>query len=141
MKDVVLNIISVQNGREVSNVSTVAQMKKTSDGYNFLFEDLNGDLTDNVNMRISITPKGLRIFSGKRKESADIVLEEGNKHFCLFEKNKDKDLTVGIQTYAVSSDLGDNGGNFEVEYLMDYNCEHVTKNKMCVSVKPSNMKR
>ena len=138
MKEVTLNIRSMQNGKETSNIYTVASMKKCRESYDFVFDSPDEKTFDAKKLRLSLFRDGLSLCADGTSKLADMVLEKGKKHYCYFPGNNgDENIAVGIDTYRVTSDMTDEGGNFEVEYYMDHNCSNTSRNIMQVSVKPN----
>ena len=57
MKEVTLNIRSMQNGKETSNIYTVASMKKCRESYDFVFDSPDEKTFDAKKLRLSRTER------------------------------------------------------------------------------------
>ena len=137
MRQVSLNIRSLRDGTETTNIYTLASMKKKKDAYDFVFDSPDEKAFDAKKLRLSVNSNGLSLRADGTSRLADIVLEKGKKHYCYFRKSDDTEaLTVGIDTYRVTSDMSDDGGSIEVEFYMDHNCSGTSKNLMKVTVRP-----
>ena len=138
MKKVKLNIRSLKDGIETSNLYTVASMRKRNGGYDFVFDSPDEKTFSAKRLRLSVSDLGLSICADGTSKLADFVLEKGKKHYCYFPgKAAFENFEIGIDTYSVQSTLTDNGGSVEVSYYMDRNCSSASKNIMQINVKPN----
>lgn len=138
MKKVKLNIRSLKDGIETSNLYTVASMRKRNGGYDFVFDSPDEKTFSAKRLRLSVSNLGLSICADGTSKLADFVLEKGKKHYCYFPgKAAFENFEIGIDTYSVQSTLTDDGGSVEVSYYMDRNCSSASKNIMQINVKPN----
>lgn len=138
MKKVKLNIRSLKDGIETSNLYTVASMRKRNGGYGFVFDSPDEKTFSAKRLRLSVSDLGLSICADGTSKLADFVLEKGKKHYCYFPgKAAFENFEIGIDTYSVQSTLTDDGGSVEVSYYMDRNCSSASKNIMQINVKPN----
>ena len=138
MKKVKLNIRSLKDGIETSNLYTVASMRKRNGGYEFVFDSPDEKTFSAKRLRLSVSDLGLSICADGTSKLADFVLEKGKKHYCYFPgKAAFENFEIGIDTYSVQSTLTDDGGSVEVSYYMDRNCSSASKNIMQINVKPN----
>lgn len=138
MKKVKLNIRSLKDGIETSNLYTVASMRKRNGGYDFVFDSPDEKTFSAKRLRLSVSDLGLSICADGTSKLADFVLEKGKKHYCYFPgKAAFENFEIGIDTYSVQSALTDDGGSVEVSYYMDRNCSSASKNIMQINVKPN----
>ena len=138
MKKVKLNIRSLKDGIETSNLYTVASMRKRNGGYDFVFDSPDEKTYSAKRLRLSVSDLGLSICADGTSKLADFVLEKGKKHYCYFPgKAAFENFEIGIDTYSVQSTLTDDGGSVEVSYYMDRNCSSASKNIMQINVKPN----
>ena len=138
MKKVKLNIRSLKDGIETSNLYTVASMRKRNGGYDFVFDSPDEKTFSAKRLRLSVSDLGLSICADGTSKLADFVLEKGKKHYCYFlGKAAYENFEIGIDTYSVQSTLTDDGGSVEVSYYMDRNCSSASKNIMQINVKPN----
>ena len=138
MKKVKLNIRSLKDGIETSNLYTVASMRKRNGGYDFVFDSPDEKTFSAKRLRLSVSDLGLSICADGTSKLADFVLEKGKKHYCYFPgKAAFENFEIGIDTYSVQSTLTDDGGSVEVSYYMDRNCSSASKNIMQIIVKPN----
>lgn len=138
MKKVKLNIRSLKDGIETSNLYTVASMRKRNGGYDFVFDSPDEKTFSAKRLRLSVSDCGLSICADGVSKLADFVLEKGKKHYCYFPgKAAFENFEIGIDTYSVQSNLTDDGGSVEVSYYMDRNCSSASKNIMQINVEPN----
>lgn len=138
MKKVKLNIRSLKDGIETSNLYTVASMRKRNGGYDFVFDSPDEKTFSAKRLRLSVSDLGLSICADGTSKLADFVLEKGKKHYCYFPgKAAFENFEIGIDTYSVQSTLTDDGGSVEVSYYMDRNCSSASKNIMQINVRPN----
>lgn len=138
MKKVKLNIRSLKDGIETSNLYTVASMRKRNGGYDFVFDSPDEKTFSAKRLRLSVSDLGLSICADETSKLADFVLKKGKKHYCYFPgKAAFENFEIGIDTYSVQSTLTDDGGSVEVSYYMDRNCSSASKNIMQINVKPN----
>ena len=138
MKKIKLNIRSLKDGIETSNLYTVASMRKRNGGYDFVFDSPDEKTFSAKRLRLSVSDLGLSICADGTSKLADFVLEKGKKHYCYFPgKAAFENFEIGIDTYSVQSTLTDDGGSVEVSYYMDRNCSSASKNIMQINVKPN----
>ena len=138
MKQVKLNIRSLKDGKEISNLYTVASMRKRNDGYDFVFDSPDDRAFAAKKLRLSVRDCGLSLCADGTSNLAELVLEKGKKHYCYFSgKTAFENFEIGIDTYSVRSNMTDDGGSVEVEYYMDRNCSSVSKNIMQINVNPN----
>lgn len=138
MKKVKLNIRSLKDGIETSNLYTVASMRKRNGGYDFVFDSPDEKTFSAKRLRLSVSDLGLSICADGTSKLADFVLEKGKKHYCYFPgKAAFENFEIGIDTYSVRSNPTDDGGSVEVSYYMDRNCSSASKNIMQINVKPN----
>lgn len=138
MKQVKLNIRSLKDGKETSNLYTVASMQKRNGGYDFVFDSPDDRAFSAKKLRLTVNDYGLSICADGTSNLADLVLEKGKKHYCYFPgRTAYENFEIGIDTYSVQSNLTDDGGSVEVEYYMDRNCSSVSKNIMQIKVEPN----
>ena len=138
MRKVKLNIRSLKDGIETSNLYTVASMRKRNGGYDFVFDSPDEKTFSAKRLRLSVSDLGLSICADGTSKLADFVLEKGKKHYCYFPgKAAFENFEIGIDTYSVQSTLTDDGGSVEVSYYMDRNCSSASKNIMQINVKPN----
>lgn len=138
MKKVKLNIRSLKDGIETSNLYTVASMRKRNGGYDFVFDSPDEKTFSAKRLRLSVSDLGLSICADGTSKLADFVLEKRKKHYCYFPgKAAFENFEIGIDTYSVQSTLTDDGGSVEVSYYMDRNCSSASKNIMQINVKPN----
>ena len=115
MKKVKLNIRSLKDGIETSNLYTVASMRKRNGGYDFVFDSPDEKTFSAKRLRLSVSDLGLSICADGTSKLADFVLEKGKKHYCYFPgKAAFENFEIGIDTYSVQSTLTDDGGSVEV---------------------------
>jgi len=66
----------------------------------------------------------------------DMVFDETEKHHFLYQTPFGS-LTMGIATERVSSELNDNGGNFQIKYALDVDNIVISRNSFNITINPS----
>jgi uncharacterized beta-barrel protein YwiB (DUF1934 family) len=67
-------------------------------------------------------------------ENSQMVFHEGKKSTFLY-ASPDGSSTVGLDTHRIHSTLGPDGGDMEIDYLLDYNQAFLGRNKFKISVR------
>lgn len=63
-----------------------------------------------------------------------LIMEKGQRHQCLY-STQAGDLTVGIYTHHLRTNLDEAGGEVHVAYSLDINTALASENKVDISVK------
>lgn len=68
-----------------------------------------------------------------------LILESGKRHLCQYDTGFGN-MMVGVFTSRVKSELGDLGGNLEINYTLDINSNLSSLNELFITVKEANNK-
>ncbi|WP_312695066.1 DUF1934 domain-containing protein [Caproiciproducens sp.] len=72
-------------------------------------------------------------------DSTRLILESGKRHLCQYDTGFGN-MMVGVFTSRVKSELGDLGGNLEINYTLDINSNLSSLNELFITVKEANNK-
>lgn len=72
-------------------------------------------------------------------DSTRLILESGKRHLCQYDTGYGR-MMVGVFTNKVKSELGDLGGNLEINYTLDINSNLSSLNELFITVKEANKK-
>ncbi len=72
-------------------------------------------------------------------DSTRLILESGKRHLCQYDTGYGR-MMVGVFTSKVKSELGELGGNLEVNYTLDINSNLSSLNELFITVKEANKK-
>lgn len=72
-------------------------------------------------------------------DSTRLILENGKRHLCQYDTGYGR-MMVGVFTSKVKSELGECGGNLEVNYTLDINSNLSSLNELFITVKEANKK-
>lgn len=65
--------------------------------------------------------------------NAEMIFEEGQKHFSLYETPYGG-LMLGVNTRKARSDIGSSGGNLEIRYALEVDNERIGENSFEIHV-------
>ena len=68
------------------------------------------------------------------KLNSRMVFEEGKKHNFLYETPFGA-TTMGVNTKSISIDLNENGGDMEIDYVVDFQHSIVGRNMFKINVR------
>ncbi|MGN1003108.1 MAG: DUF1934 domain-containing protein [Oscillospiraceae bacterium] len=74
------------------------------------------------------------VMSRQGAVNARMVFRRGKKHLFLYETPYGA-LTLGLDTQRIQSDLDEHGGGLEVEYDLDFERTHISRNKFKINVR------
>ena len=80
-----------------------------------------------------ISPLGV-IMTREGKLNSRMVFEEGKKHNFLYETPFGA-TTMGVNTKSISIDLNENGGDMEIDYVVDFQHSIVGRNMFKINVR------
>ena len=139
MEDVVIEIRSLQDGKEVSYLLTDGRLSQTGNDVLLEFDgsDLYGQKGSTFSMHITGDKRvSLALENG---EDSEFTLERGVKHFRSIGNSSDiHDTLVGIDAQQITSNVGLNGGTADFKYILDYNNHSAVTKEMKVSVRSKN---
>ena len=136
MEDVVIEIHSLQDGKEVSYLFTDGRLSKTGNDVVLEFDgsDLYGRKGETFRMKISGDNSiSLALENG---DDTDFIIERGIKHFRSVGDSSDiHNMLVGIDAQQITSNVDLNGGTADFKYTLDYNNHSAVTKEMKVSVR------
>lgn len=74
------------------------------------------------------------VLSREGTVTARMVFRRGKKHLFLYETPYGA-LTLGLDTHRIQSSLGEHGGGLEIEYDLDFERAHISRNKFKINVR------
>lgn len=72
-------------------------------------------------------------------DSTRLILESGKRHLCQYDTGYGS-MMVGVFTNKVKAELGDLGGNLEINYTLDINSSLSSLNELFITVKEAKKK-
>jgi uncharacterized beta-barrel protein YwiB (DUF1934 family) len=95
---------------------------------------MESDLTglDGTQTSFTVEPFGVTMLREGTLNSR-MVFEEGKKHYFLYETPFGSS-TMGVDTHRIDMQLGENGGDMEIDYAIDFDNSFVGKNKFIIKV-------
>jgi uncharacterized beta-barrel protein YwiB (DUF1934 family) len=139
MKDVIISITGVQHSEEGQKNS----IELVTDGeYGFsngesAFSYMESELTGLEGTRTSFTvgPMGV-VMSREGNMNTRMVFEEGKKHYFLYDTPYGS-ATMGVNTHKIKAQMGEHGGEMEIDYVIDFEHAVVGRNKFIINVRES----
>ena len=134
MKDVIIEIHSVQDGIETSFLYTEGFMTEKDNNIFIEFDGTEVCGMDGEKYKLEINgQEKVTMVSGNGNYKSQLILEKGVKHFCQY-CNMGGDVLVGVDAQSINSTLGKSGGDLEVKYILDVNHSVSSTNVMKVKV-------
>lgn len=135
-KEVFLEIQSIQNGATTSVFINDARMRKIRNNYKIEFDGtelcgMPGEITSleiNDNSVVKLT-------TGTKKVFSQMIMEQGVRHCSMRMDDIEGPLSMGISTRRIKTNLGENGGNLEVDYSLEFNNYFAGDHTMIITVK------
>ena len=137
MKDVIISITGTQRYSDVFDDSielVTAGQYSFSNGEGRLTY-MESELTGMEGTRTSfiVEPFGVTLQREGRMNSR-MVFEEGKKHHFLYETPFGA-ATMGVDTRRINMRLGEDGGDMEIDYSIDFDNAFVGRNKFIIKVR------
>lgn len=137
MKDVIISITGTQNFSEGSDdsVELVTDGKYCFNGGESVLSYMESEITglEGTKTSFAIGPFGVTMQREGRLNSR-MVFEEGKKHFFLYETPYGS-ATMGVDTHSIKLCLGEDGGDMEIDYVVDFDHAVIGRNKFVINVK------
>ncbi|MGI6462899.1 MAG: DUF1934 domain-containing protein [Candidatus Scatomorpha sp.] len=137
MKDVIISISGVQDFPISNNepIELITEGKyRYKDGIakiSYCESELTG--LDGTTTSFTLMPHEV-VLRRTGSENSQMVFHEGKKSTFLY-TSSDGSSTVGLDTHRIHSTLGPDGGDMEIDYLLDYNQAFLGRNKFKISVR------
>ena len=88
---------------------------------------------ENCNTTIKVAPNGIVTMLRSGQTATHMVFEKGKRHIGHYETPYG-DFTISVTTNDISVNLDENGGNIDIDYVMDINNSSCTRNGISVRV-------
>ena len=140
MKDAIISITGIQNdpnGEKDSVELVTAGQYGFEDGESrFTYEE--SDLTglNGTRTTFTISPMGV-VLRREGSLNSEMVFQQGRKNFFLYETPYGS-ATMGVDTRRIDTQLGEHGGDLELDYDIDFNHTPMGRNKFKINVRESN---
>lgn len=134
-KDVLINVLSSQSvdGQEDNmEISVVGKLEHGGEKYTIEYTEYDGDM-EGCNTTISAFNGDCVSVLREGGYASEMLLENKRRHTCLY-STPYGDLTIGIYTKKITSDMTDVGGTLEMEYTIDFGSGSPSENKMKITV-------
>ena len=136
MKDVLISIKGMQNlggNHDEAELITQGKYGCDEDTAHFFYNEseltgLEGTTTDFV-----VTPAEV-ILSRSGSVNSQMVFQRGKRHSFMYDTPYGT-FTLALNTNRIQSDLGEHGGNLEVEYNLDIENAHLSRNTVIINVR------
>lgn len=137
MKEVMIDVRSVQqvNGDEQSvEFSTVGKLGISKDGVLMSYEEPDGMVSAGSETTVRfIQPGNVIIFrKGDQQSRIDVIAGVRNS---LYYNTPFGSIMLGVYGESVKCDIDKNGGSLDLVYTIDSNLQHVSRNKVEITVR------
>jgi len=136
-KNVVITIESsqVMDGRKSVSPELVTQGTYSMDADTIRFAYMESKLTGMEGTETSFTVKPDQVvLSREGSVNSSMVFIKGETHTFLYGTEFGV-LTLGLSTHRIEHDLGEHGGNMEIEYDLNFEKAFVSRNKFKINVR------
>lgn len=137
-KDVIISISGVMNFDDADGGEKIELM--TEGKYSFMggcghLSYLESEITGMEGTRTSLffSPNEV-VLKREGTMTSHMIFREGFKNSFLYETPYGQ-ATMGLNTHKIKSTLGENGGDMEIDYVVDFDHAMVGRNKFCVNVR------
>lgn len=137
MKEVLLDVRSVQqvNGEEqVIEFSTVGKLGVLNGSVLMSYEEPDGMMAAGSQTTVRYNPPGNVVISRKGDQQSRIEVISGERN-SLYYRTPYGSLMLGVYGEAVKCDMNKNGGRLDIAYTIDSNLQHVSRNKVEITVR------
>lgn len=137
MKDVIISISGIQDFSNAENetIELITEGKyRYEDGVakiSYCESELTG--LDGTLTSFTMMPQEV-VLRRTGSENSQMVFYEGKKSTFLY-ASPEGSSTVGLDTHRIHSTLGPNGGDMEIDYLVDFNQAFLGRNRFKISVR------
>ena len=139
MKDVIISITGIQQHEndEDETVELITAGEYGVEDGKIRFSYWGSELTglEGTRTEFEVSPMGV-VMSREGEISSQMVFEPGRKHYFLYETSYGA-ATMGVNTHSISHNLGVNGGDIEIDYVVDFDHNIVGRNKFKINVRES----
>lgn len=134
-KNVLINVISSQmiDGQaENMEISVVGVLTHNGEDYIIEYTEYDGDM-QGCNTCVSVEGGECVSITREGGFTTEMMLENGKRHSSLY-STPYGELTIGLYTKMVNSDMSAVGGTLEMDYTIDFNSGLVSENSMKITV-------
>lgn len=138
-KDVMISIVGTQtfadNDKDV--IELVTDGKYLHENGETCFSYMESELTGLAGTKttFSVRPDAVTL-SRVGTLNTTMVFEPGKKHYFLYDTPYGA-ATMGVSTRSVRHDLGEHGGDMEIEYIIDLEHTTIGRNNFKINVRES----
>lgn len=139
-KDVLINIASsqtVDGNEDKMELSVTGTLTHADDGYELEYTEYNGEMQGCVTS-VSVTGGNCVSILRNGGYSSEMMLENEKRHNCLY-STPYGEITIGIYTTKIESDMTEVGGTLEMAYTIDFSMSQITENTMKITVSERNL--
>lgn len=139
-KDVLINIASsqtVDGNEDKMELSVTGTLTHTDNGYELEYTEYNGEMQGCVTS-VSVTGGNCVSILRNGGYSSEMMLENEKRHNCLY-STPYGEITIGIYTTKIESDMTEVGGTLEMAYTIDFSMSQITENTMKITVSERNL--
>lgn len=136
-KEVIITINSSQtvNGSESQGAELITQGTYSIDDGQIRFSYMESELTGMEGTKTDFLVSHEEIVMTREGTvTARMVFQRGKKHLFLYNTPYGA-LTMGLDTHRILSSLGEHGGGLEIEYDLDLERAHISRNKFKINVR------
>jgi uncharacterized beta-barrel protein YwiB (DUF1934 family) len=137
MKDVIISITGIQHGEggQKNTIELVTDGEYSFSNGESAFSYMESELTGLEGTRTSfiVGPMGV-IMNREGNMNTRMVFEEGKKHHFLYDTPYGS-ATMGVNTHKITAQMGEHGGEMEIDYVIDFENAVVGRNKFIINVR------
>ena len=140
MKDVIISITGIQDDptgeRDSVELVTAGQYGFENGESRFTYEESELTGLDGTRTTFTINPMGV-VLRREGNLNTEMVFQQGKKNFFLYETPYGS-ATMGVKTRRILTQLGEHGGDLELDYNIDFNHTPMGRNQFKISVRENN---
>lgn len=140
MKDVIISITGIQDDptgeRDSIELVTAGQYGFENGESRFTYEESELTGLDGTRTTFTINPMGV-VLRREGNLNTEMVFQQGKKNFFLYETPYGS-ATMGVNTRRIHTQLGEHGGDLELDYNIDFNHTPMGRNQFKINVRENN---
>ena len=140
MKDVIISITGIQDDptgeRDSVELVTAGQYGFENGESRFTYEESELTGLDGTRTTFTINPMGV-VLRREGNLNTEMVFQQGKKNFFLYETPYGS-ATMGVKTRRILTQLGEHGGDLELDYNIDFNHTPMGRNQFKIRVRENN---
>lgn len=140
MKDVIISITGIQDDptgeRDSVELVTAGQYGFENGESRFTYEESELTGLDGTRTTFTINPMGV-VLRREGNLNTEMVFQQGKKNFFLYETPYGS-ATMGVKTRRILTQLGEHGGDLELDYNIDFNHTPMGRNQFKIHVRENN---